>query len=236
MTELLTIVHVMPTLLGSYGDVGNVLVLRHRAESRGIRATVVDVEPGDPVPSSADIYVIGGGQGDQERRAAELLRSDIGLPAAYRGGAPILAVCAGMQLLGEWFTDPSGNKVAGVGLLDVTTARLRQRAVGDVLAEVSGIPGMPTLIGFENHLGATALGSACRPLARVWRGVGNGAGEPVDGVVQGSVIGTYLHGPVLALNPMLADHLIQEVVGTLPPMDDGRAEKFRASRRARALR
>ena len=59
-------------------------------------------------------------------------------------------------------------------------------------------------------------------------------GEPVDGVMQGAVIGTYLHGPVLALNPALADHLLANVVGTLPPIDDSRAEDFRTSRLARA--
>jgi CobQ-like glutamine amidotransferase family enzyme len=235
LTEHLTIVHVLPALLGSYGDVGNVLVLRHRAESRGIAVTIVDVAPGDLVPGSADLYVIGGGQGDEETRAAELLRADTGLLTAFQRGAPILAVCAGMQLLGEWFTDGSGSKIAGVGILDLVTSRRGERAVGDVLAEVTAIPGLPTLIGFENHRGATSLGPACQPLAHVQRGIGNGAGEPVDGAVQGSVIGTYLHGPVLALNPALADHLIQGVVGTLPTMDDERAEEFRARRRARAL-
>lgn len=236
VTQCLTIVHVLPALLGSYGDIGNVLVLRHRAVSRGIEVRIIDVAPGDPVPGSADLYVIGGGQGDEEVRAAELLRADTGLATAYERGAPILAVCAGMQLLGEWFTDRSGNKVAGIGLLDLVTTSRQERAVGDVLAEVTGIPGIPALIGFENHLGATSLGPACQPLAHVRRGVGNGAGEQVDGAVQGSVIGTYLHGPVLALNPALADHLIHGVVGTLPPMDDTRAQEFRANRLARAKR
>ncbi len=234
LTQSLTIVHVLPALLGSYGDVGNVLVLRHRAVSRGLRVRIIDIAPGDPVPSSADLYVIGGGQGDEEARAAELLRVDTGLSTACERGAPMLAVCAGMQLLGEWFTDRSGSKIAGIGLLDLVTISRQERAVGDVLAEVTEIPGIPTLIGFENHLGATLLGPACQPLAHIQRGVGNGAGEPVDGAVQGTVIGTYLHGPVLALNPALADHLIQGVVGTLPPMDDTRAEEFRESRLARA--
>ena len=234
LTEHLTIVHILPGLLGSYGDVGNVLVLRHRAQSRGIKVTIVDIDPGEQVPASADLYVIGGGQGDEQTCAAELLRADTGLPDAFQRGAPILAVCAGMQLLGEWFTDGGGNKVAGLGLLDLVTSCLRVRAVGDVLAEATAIPNMPTLIGFENHLGATLLGSTSEPFSRVRKGVGNGAGGPVDGVMQGAVIGTYLHGPVLALNPALADHLLANVVGTLPPIDDSRAEDFRTSRLARA--
>jgi CobQ-like glutamine amidotransferase family enzyme len=68
----------------------------------------------------------------------------------------------------------------------------------------------------------------------VLRGVGNGAGESVEGAVQGSIIGTYLHGPVLALNPALADYLLGQVVGPLPMMDDRLAEEFRANRFQRA--
>ena len=230
----LTIAHVFPALLSTYGDAGNVSVLRHRAESRGYGVTILTVLPGEPVPADADLYVIGGGEDAQELRAVELLRAGNGLPAAVRRGAPVLAVCAGMQILGEWFADGSDIRIPGLGLLDLLTERRSVRAVGDVIADVLGDTDLPTLIGFENHLGATSLGADARPLAQVVRGVGNGAGEPVEGVMQGSVIGTYLHGPVLALNPALADYLLAQVVGPLPPMDDRLAEEFRAKRFQRA--
>src|SRR4029077_12510710 len=59
------------------------------------------------------------------------------------------------------------------------------------------------------------------PFGRVRAGVGNGdpnADHPgaVDGVLSGRLIGTYLHGPVLARNPDLADVLVRGVVGDLP--------------------
>ena len=41
----------------------------------------------------------------------------------------------------------------------------------------------------------------------------------VSVVQQGSVVATYLHGPVLARNPMLADLLLSRAVGhPLPPL------------------
>ncbi len=45
------------------------------------------------------------------------------------------------------------------------------------------------------------------------RGVGNGVGDGLEGVTQGSVIGTYMHGPVLARNPELADLLLKRALG-----------------------
>lgn len=235
MNGQVTIVHVLPTLLGTYGDSGNALVLRHRAAARGLHATIIEIAPGNPVPASADLYVLGGGQGDQQTRASELLRVDTGLREAFRREAPMLAVCAGMQVLGEWFTDAHGRRVAGMGLLDLVTESLPQRAVGDVVADVTAFADMPTLVGFENHRGGTTLGATVRPLARIRRGIGNGGGDHLEGVVGGPVVGTYLHGPVLALNPALADHMLERLVGPLPPMEDRWADAFRASRLSRAL-
>ncbi len=71
---------------------------------------------------------------------------------------------------------------------------------------------LPQLTGFENHGGITELGPDARPLGRVVAGSGNGAGG-VEGVVQGRVVGSYLHGPCLARNPALADLLLSWVVG-----------------------
>ena len=75
------------------------------------------------------------------------------------------------------------------------------------------------MTGFENHRGGTVLGAAAQPLAKVISGAGNRAGDGIDGAVQGSVVATYLHGPCLARNPELADHLLSRVVGDLAPLE-----------------
>jgi CobQ-like glutamine amidotransferase family enzyme len=44
------------------------------------------------------------------------------------------------------------------------------------------------------------------------------------------VLGTYLHGPVLARNPALADRLLTWAVGPLAPLDDRECAHLRAER------
>ena len=90
--------------------------------------------------------------------------------------------------------------------------------------------GLPALTGYENHAGVTTVGPDSRPLGRVVRGVGNGDGSGTDGVRSGRVIGTYLHGPVLARNPALADLILSTVVGDLEPVDDSESEELRRER------
>jgi CobQ-like glutamine amidotransferase family enzyme len=218
----LRIVSLFPDLLGTYGDSGNVLILAQRAHWRGFAVEVVKVSAGGVVPASGDVYVIGGGEDGSQVAAVAALRSPNGvassLSTALLAGAQLLAVCAGLQILGEWFVDADGARTSGLGLLDLRTTRLVRRAVGEVVADPDPSLGLPTLSGFENHGGHTVLGPTTRPLARVRHGTGNGPPEPgtfrAEGVVSDSTVGTYLHGPVLARNPGLADLLIGRAVGT----------------------
>ena len=235
----LTIGLVLPDVLGTYGDDGNALVLRERARRRGIDASIERIMLHDDVPPSHDLYTLGGGEDSAQLLAAARLSASPGLQAAAADGRPIFAVCAGLQVLGHTFR-AHGNEVEGVGLLDVTTAPLTRRATGELASEPTraGITAelSEPLTGFENHMGATVLGPDASALGRVTRGVGNGADgeEEVDGVVQGSVIATYMHGPALARNPQLADLLIARALdiplAELEPLELDAVTKLREER------
>ncbi|WP_221176878.1 type 1 glutamine amidotransferase [Nocardioides pocheonensis] len=240
--ERVGIVVVYPRLLGLYGDRGNGIAVQHRAEARGIPTSLVEVEPGDPIPEQGDLYLVGGGEDRSMTAAARLLDAQAGLRRAVEAGAGCLAVCAGLQLLAREYVGHDGSVRPGLGLLDVTCGRLPgPRAVGEVVAR-SEIDGS-ALLGFENHQGDAVLGPLARPLGVVAVGRGNGH-DRLEGARQGRVIGTYLHGPVLVRNPALADWLLAQAVGhDLAPLADARVERLRRERlraaptlRARRLR
>ncbi|KKO82952.1 type 1 glutamine amidotransferase [Corynebacterium otitidis] len=222
---------VLPDVLGTYGDDGNALVLRQRARMRGIDAEIIRLPVSEAVPDSLDLYTLGGGEDSAQIIAAEHLIADGGLTRAAFKGAPIFAVCAGLQVLGESFR--AGNRVVdGLGLLDVTTTALDKRAIGEVASTPTkkGITASLTepLTGFENHIGGTILGPNARPLGTITTGTGNtdansaaalsdaSAQRVAEGAVQDSVIATYMHGPALARNPQLADLLLARALGVRP--------------------
>jgi CobQ-like glutamine amidotransferase family enzyme len=142
-------------------------------------------------------------------------------------------VCAGYQVLGTRFPGADGAPVTGVGLLDVETVRVAEpRAVGEVVtrATLPAATDPMRFTGFENHAGRTRLGSRVLPLAELVRGVGNGDGA-TEGAVVGKVLGTYLHGPVLARNPALADHLLRLATGAeLTELGDAEERALREER------
>ena len=202
----------LPDLLGTYGDRGNAVVLAARLRWRGIPAEIVEVQSGQQVPDSCDLYVLGGGEDVAQIAATEHLARGRGLMRAVERNAPVLAVCAAIQILGRYTATLDGKMIKGLELLDATTSAMPRRAVGEILTEPDPMFGTEVLTGFENHRGGTVLGPAARPLGRVISGIGNN-GEQAEGVVQGRIIGTYLHGPVLARNPALADFLLAWAIG-----------------------
>jgi CobQ-like glutamine amidotransferase family enzyme len=224
------VVVLFPDLLGTYGDGGNATVLAQRLAWRGYDVEVVEVTGGDTVPESGDLYVLGGGEDAPQSQAAREIGREGPLHRAVDRGASLLAVCAGMQIVGNSFPDSTGAVQAGAGLLDIETVRVdRPRAVGELLVTPDPSLGLPELTGFENHGGRTKIGSAAMPLGTVEIGEGNGWGD--EGAVRDRVIGTYLHGPVLARNTALADLLLGWATGDdLEPLDDDEEEALHRER------
>lgn len=229
---------IYPAVLGTYGDGGNAIVLAERARRRGFPAQIVEIGLGSPVPAELDLYTLGGGEDSAQAIAAERMRAHNGLAEAVRRGAPVLAICAALQVLGVEYTDAAGRSVPGLGLLDVVTKPRGKRAIGELITRPA-IAGLSELLtGFENHGGGTTVGPDASPLGTVLSGVGNGAFSPdaplpperSEGAVQGSVIGTYMHGPALARNPELADYLLTGVLGELAPLEVPGVARLRAER------
>jgi len=142
---------VLPDVMGTYGDGGNAAVLRQRLRLRGIAAEIVEITLADAVPDSLDLYTLGGAEDYAQRLATKHLIRHPGLQRAAARGAPVLAICAAIQVLGHWYETSAGERVDGVGLLDLTTSPQPARTIGELVTSplLAGLT-LP-LTGFENH-------------------------------------------------------------------------------------
>jgi lipid II isoglutaminyl synthase (glutamine-hydrolysing) len=236
-----------PDLMNIYADRGNLLVLEYRCRQRGIGFELTPCGLGEPLDGSAhDLYYLGGGQDRDQRLCAEDLTATKrgALHSAAARGAVVLGVCGGYQLLGRSYELGEGEKLEGVGLLDIKTVRKDgPRLIGNVAVEVeldgNGGAGR-VLAGFENHGGRTRLSAGQAPLGRVLKGHGNDGKSGKEGARSGSVIGTYLHGPLLPKNVWFADWLTATALRIDPrelsPLDDALEEQaHQSARRAAGL-
>jgi CobQ-like glutamine amidotransferase family enzyme len=211
----LTVGHLYPDYLNIYADRGNMAVLARRAAWRGLELDVQPVGVGETLePGRYDLLYVGGGQ-DREQAliAPDIAAKGPALHETVAGGAAVLAVCGGYQLLGRFYRDRYGSELPGAGILPLYTVAGERRMIGDVLLECELEPGVPrTLAGFENHAGRTILDAGAQPLGRVVSGFGNDGVSGHEGCRAGRVVGTYLHGPLLPRNPWFADWLLAQAV------------------------
>jgi CobQ-like glutamine amidotransferase family enzyme len=220
--------HLFPEYLNIYADRGNIAVLARRAALRGHELAVEPVSVGDDLrPGAHDLLYVGGGQ-DREQTliADDLAAKGDAIRAAVDGGAALLAVCGGYQLLGRGYRERSGELLPGIGLFPHETVAGERRMIGDVLLECAWAG--RTVAGFENHAGRTRLDPGAEPLGRVVAGFGNDGESGHEGCRVGRAVGTYLHGPLLPRNPWLADWLLAQALAhatggdahELEPLDD----------------
>ncbi|MFE5671553.1 type 1 glutamine amidotransferase [Agromyces sp. NPDC056523] len=205
----LTIVSLLPSLQNTNGDAENAAVLATRARWGGHDARVVPVERADDLPARVDAVILGSGSdGSLETSRTRLLEVHDALRRWGTEGVPILAVGTGWELLSWGIERPDGSTVEGLGIVAGRAVAREGRVAGDLVVKAGG--GLGLLVGFENHA-RDYIGAEASPLGRVHAGSGNGRGSGQEGLRMGDVIGTHLHGPVLAKNPSLADAILERM-------------------------
>ena len=141
----------------------------------------------------------------------------------HAGGAAVIGICGGYQMLGTKVSDPehiesSITELDGLGLLNLTTIfegskethRIKGR-VSEATGLLTGAAGVP-VTGYEIHMGRTSGEGFSPPFL-----IQDRADVPVSGDgdlegaidASGSVMGTYIHG--LFLNPELRGAMLAEL-------------------------
>jgi CobQ-like glutamine amidotransferase family enzyme len=217
MNYKLTIGWLYPKLMSTYGDRGNVLVLQKRSNWRKIETEIktIDSLSTNKDLDSCDLLMMGGAQDTQQETVAkDLMKKKKQFKEMIENETPGLYVCGGFQYLGQYYITANGNKLTQLGILDMYTENPgRERLIGNIAIEVSDLfENNTVIIGFENHGGRTILGSNIKPLGKVIQGFGSNDKAKEEGAVYKNTIGTYLHGPILSKNPVLADYLIKKAL------------------------
>jgi CobQ-like glutamine amidotransferase family enzyme len=219
-----TILHLYPKELNIYGDRGNILTLTQRLRWRGYQPKVVAAGVGDRINIAAADLIFGGGGQDRGQLAVgrDLQQYATALHRASQDNVPILTICGTYQLFGRGFTTLEGTEIPGIGIFKARTVGSKQRMIGNAIIETPH----GRVVGFENHSGRTILEEGQDAFGAVVRGYGNDGRSGREGAAVRATYGTYLHGPVLPKNPLLADHLILAAlqrkygIETLEPLDD----------------
>jgi CobQ-like glutamine amidotransferase family enzyme len=236
----ITIGYLYGDLMNIYGDNGNIITLKKRLEWRGVDVEVRNISLNETIKKGEiDLYFFGGGQdlsqvkvSEDIQNKADVIKSDV------ERGVPLLSICGGYQLLGDYYKPHKGPKLEGIGLFQAYTDASNDRMIGNIVVEVNSELASQlisdsakqeshvndsqirqsaeslTLVGFENHSGKTFLKKGATPLGRVISGFGNNGADSQEGCIYKNAFGCYMHGSVLPKNPKLADWLIKKALET----------------------
>ncbi|MDO8269944.1 MAG: cobalamin biosynthesis protein CobQ [Candidatus Levybacteria bacterium] len=219
----LTLGWLYPELMSTYGDRGNITVLKKIAEDNGIKFDVLRINQtsNSSLLSTCDILFMGGAQDLQQEivnrdlieNKGEILREKI------EQDTPGLYICGAYQFLGNYYKDAYGTTIPGLGIFEMHTEsyKTKPRLIGNIVVKPSNslIMNHKSLIdsfffvGFENHGGRTYLADKNQAFAKVIQGYGNNGKDKTEGIHYKNSIGTYLHGPILPSNPELAVYLLK---------------------------
>lgn len=234
-------------LMNIYGDTGNIICLEKRAKWRGIEVEVKNISLKDKIPISKaenriDLFFFGGGQDQAQILVADDLQKNCKgeiIKSEVEKGVPLLSICGGYQLLGDYYQPHEGPKLPGVGLFPAYTVASFDRMIGNIVVSQTPNHEPPThnlLVGFENHSGKTYLKEGGVPLGKVVKGFGNNGGDKTEGCIYKNAIGCYMHGSLLPKNPSLADWFLIKALEVkyqkkivLKPLDDKLENKARQS-------
>lgn len=247
--QSLTIGWLYPELMSTYGDRGNITVLKKRCEWRDIKIEIlkIDQSTDDRRLKTIDLLFGGGAQDREQTIVIESLRKKKqSIHDLIERGVPSLFVCGSPQLFGKYYEPSEGKRIEGLGIFDMVSKHpgpSKNRLIGNVVAKIINKNILNTkylinennIVGFENHGGRTYLGKSALPFAKVLRGFGNNGEDGTEGVVYKNAIGSYLHGPLLPKNPEIADWMIQKALETkykmqvdLDQLDDNLEKKAKS--------
>ena len=154
--------------------------------------------------------LVGGADNEQNILADDLIKYKDNIKSAIKNGVFFLLICGAYQLFGKYYKDVDGKVITGLDIFDYYTEAIadrQTRCIGNIIIETN-LNGIETkVIGFENHGGQTF--NVSHSFGKVLFGNGNKFGDSEEGFFQENVIATYLHGPLLSKNPILADYIIK---------------------------
>lgn len=196
--KIIKIAYMYEDLMNTYGDSGNVKILSYLLGKMNYKTQVDNISLDCIFDADEyDFIFFGGGQDfEQSVIAKDLPRHKDTLEKYIDNDNPILCICGGYQLLGNYYKTNSGITIKGLGILPLHTIfKSDKRMIGDTRFMTQ----WGEVRAFENHSGQTYFENTnmLHPFGEMIEGYGNNPQDKEEGLHYKNLIGSYSHGPLL---------------------------------------
>jgi CobQ-like glutamine amidotransferase family enzyme len=153
----------------------------------------------------------------QIRAIARLMPHKTRIEELIRSGTHFLFTHNAMECLGSRIVNPEMNSdIPGVGIFDFSSeVRMLDRYTGKVMGSFEGVP--QPIVGYKSQFSMVSGSPEIPGFMTTTRGIGRNPTTHIEGVRVHNFIGTSLIGPVLVMNPHLANWLLSSLAPTIEP-------------------
>lgn len=198
VNNVIKIAYLYEDLMNTYGDSGDVKVLKYLLKKKNYDTQVDNISLDHEFDANNyDFIFFGGGQDfEQTVVAKDLARHKDTIENYVNNGNPMLCICGGYQLMGDYYKTNSGVTIKGLGILPLHSIyKSDKRMIGDTKYMTE----WGEVTAFENHSGQTYFDDTNKlhPFGQMIEGYGNNPQDKEEGLRYKNLIGSYSHGPLL---------------------------------------
>lgn len=192
-----------------YGDRGNIKYMEKSAKNIEIINTGVKEIPRF-LNENIDLVYLGPTTELVQEKIAQILKPyKEKIEEKINQGMNFLVVGNSLELFGDYIEKTDGNKIEGLGIFDIYAKRLERFRHNDLIMGKTTY-NQHTIVGFKNQM-SHLYGTDNNYFLKLEFGSGRDGKEKHEGIKYKNFIGTYIIGPILALNPEFASDFMKQI-------------------------
>lgn len=197
-----------PELANLFGDSGNARILRASLPDAEFIETDLETEPAFLTDPDVGFTLMGSlTERGQRLVLSRLSRYQNAMADRLKSGLPGLWTGNSFEILGEAI-ETDTDTLTGLGLADFRVKQTLKKRFNSLFL---GTADDLTIVGFDSRFSHTFPGTGITGFAEVKRGTGLNENCSFEGIRLGSLVGTYLLGPLLVMNPPLLKKLLGDL-------------------------
>lgn len=191
-----------------YGDRGNIHYIQKVGSNVEIIHTGLKDTPKFLTENVELVYLGPTTESQQENIANILIKYKKEIKAKIEEGLNFLITGNSMELFGDYIEKTDGTKIEGLGIFDVYAKRIERFRHNDLVMGHT-VDENFEIVGFKNQM-SHLYGQDNNYFVKLEYGSGRNGHEQNEGINYKNFIGTYIIGPVLALNPEFASSIMKK--------------------------
>lgn len=208
MEENLKIEILFPEFCNLYGDISNMKYLKKCLPNANFIETAFDEEPSFVKEKVNFIYLGPMTENMQEKVITKLKPYKERIEELIEENVIFLITGNAIEIFGKYIENEDESKIEALGIFDIYAKRdMLHRHNSIFIGKWESID----IVGFKSQFTFAYGNNEENYFAKVEKGIGLNKESKLEGIMKNNFIGTYIIGPILILNPLFTEKLLEKM-------------------------